>query len=830
MDEPCADAGSPVFDAPPDSPPKRPVHRITMNPLRALLVTIGIAAAGPLVTAQIDAYHEVNSATHQSKTVTLGNAGYRPVTIAAYGTANNLRYAAVWVLRPGPNFIPFHGLSSAQYQALLVANPTFVPTILSVADGGTNARFAGVLEQTGNGVYARHGLTPQQFADEVELARSNGWRIKTADVYGTANDIRCIVSFEPDPDRRGWGFYVANGVVEHDQKFAGMKQGYARQTCAAFTDFDRFLSCWDDTSVGTTIQHHDMTAAQYDQWANQYWNQYGYYPINVCASGSGNGARFSAIWAATDIPLGRQWTTTGQFVPELQTFDAWVQNWLQSNNVRGAQLAITRHGQLKLARGYTWAEPGYPPIQPTSLFRTASLAKPLTGIAVHQQIAKTPGTVSYQHKMASYFGNPNMADPNANLIDIQDLLTHEGGWNSALPVVGYDPMFLDEIIASAGNLTYPIGPSDIRNYMQGQPLDFVPGTGSAYSNYGFTLLARILEQVNPGRTFAELVHERIFSPLGVTRPAIGRSHFGDRMAGEVLYHPRRLGVASSVNDNSRPFVARQYGDWNQENMDGNGAWVLAAPDLAKVLACFELGMFNPILAPDQTSAMWTLDPGASFLKGWWINNQGTSTTLREHNGILPGTRTYCGTRADGVSIVLLTNGDQTLGSAQGAQLSTLVDNVSIWPQHDLFPTVGIARFKRVNGSITTYGTPCAGSNGTPFLSGTGSTMIGSSPVLTLVSARPNTGVLRLLGTSPGALELTQLGAPGCFLHVDPILSDLIFSNAVGTATGPVHLPIDPTIIGLDIYVQDAIYDPAVNSLGWITSNGVDLEIGGWLGQ
>ena len=34
-----------------------------------------------------------------------------------------------------------------------------------------------------------------------------------------------------------------------------------------------------------------------------------------------------------------------------------------------------------LAHGYTWAEPGYPTTQPTSLFRIASMSKPITSIA-----------------------------------------------------------------------------------------------------------------------------------------------------------------------------------------------------------------------------------------------------------------------------------------------------------------------------------------------------------------------------------------------------------------------------------------------------------------
>jgi len=800
-----------------------------MNILRQLVLATGFAAAAAAVPAQVDAYHDVDSATHQSKINTLGNAGYRPITISAYGTANNLRYAAVWVQRPGVNFIPFHGLTSSGYQNLLVNNPGYIPTIVSVADGGSNARFAGVLELTGNNIYARHDQTPQEFVDEVNNARGNGWRIKTADLYGTAQDARCMVSFEPNPDNVGWGFYIANDEFEHDARFDGMAVSFARQTIAAFDDFNRFVSCWDDTIVGQTIVHHDLTSAQYDQLANQYFNQNNYIPINVCASGSGNGARFSAVFAATDIPMNRQWSTSGQFVPELQTFDVWAQNFMQANAVRAGALAIVKDGELKMARGYTWAEPGYQQTQPTSVFRTASLAKPITSIAVHQQIEMTPAAFNYQTTMSSMFGNPVMAQ-NANLIDIQDLLTHEGGWDSSTAGSNFDPMFLDQTIVNNGNnLTYPISTNDIRLFMNPVALDFTPGNSSAYSSYGFTLLARMLEQANPGDSFVEIVKDRIFTPLGLTRPKIGRAHFADRLPNEVLYHPRRLTSSRSVNDNTRPWVPGHYGGWNQQNMDGNGAWVMAAPDLAKILASFDFGLFNPILGPTQTTNMWTQDAGANFLKGWWRNSQGTTVDLREHNGILPGTRTYMGRRADGISFVFLTNGDKTLGGVEGAQLSTLADNVSIWPGHDLFPSTGIVRFKQIGDLMTPFGSPCPGSMTTPFLTATGSAMIGDRPSMDLFGALPNTGVLSMVGTTQTSLDLAPLGAPGCTLLVDPIVMDLVFSNPAGMVSKLIDIPVNASLVGQHLYVQDAIYDPSANALDFNTSNGIDITIGGWIG-
>ncbi len=799
--------------------------------LQACLATALLSAATLSPAQAIAAYHDADTAVHETQVATLTNAGYRPITLTIYGTAASPRYAAVWVQRLGPNFQEFHGLTSAQYQALVVANQnTHVPAIVSASGAGSGARFAGVLVQAGHSVWARHDQTQAQFDAEVSLARTGNWRIASADAYGTANDPRYIVSFEPNPDDVGWGHYHASGTSGQQTLFDAMSQAYARPRCTSCNDDgSRFLSCWEDTMVGQVISHHDLTSAAYQQLATQYY-QNNYYPIHLAASGSGANVRFAASWATRDLPFARQWTTTGAFVPELASFDAWVQNWMQSNGIRGASLAVVKDSKLKLARGYTWAEPGYAAIQPTSLFRIASCTKPLTSIAVHQQIQNTPGAIGYGRLMAGYFNNPSMADNRANQITIEHLLTHEGGWDRTAAGSNFDPMFLDTTIATAGSLQLPISATNIRTYMQGQPLDFTPGNNAVYSNYGFTLLARIMERINPGKTFEQIVQERVFAPLGVTRPQIGGAHRADRLPGEVLYHPRSLGVSRSVNDNSRPWVASHYGAWNQENMDGNGAWVMSAPDYAKVLAAFDLGLFNPILGPTQTGNMWTLGTGASFLKGWWINSQPTSVELREHNGILPGTRCYVGRRADGISFVLFTNGDQTLGSTQGAQLSGLADAVSAWPGNDLFGSTGIPSFQHVDDLMSPFGSPCPGSTGTPRFIGSGSADIGQRPSLDLSFVLPNTAAFCIVGFSPTNYDLTPMGAPGCVIQVTPLFNELLFTDAAGNGSYVLQLPLEHSLVGAHLFAQDAVLDPAANQLGIHVTTGIDITVGGWLGQ
>ena len=803
----------------------------------ASLLLGALSLLAPRVAAQIAAYHDVDAAGHQLQFNTLSNSGYRPIALTAYGTTGSPLYAAVWVHRAGPNFIGFHGLTAGEYQTIVANNAaSYAPTLLTARGTGSDARFAGVLEQTGYAVYARHGINATDLTTEIATATAQNWKIRTIDVYGSQNDPRYIVAFEPNPDNEGWGWYRANGVSGHQTLFEAASQSWAYPQRVGFNDdSSRFVTLWSDATVGLTIVRHDMTSGEYQNYANQYFNQLGYYPIDVQASGSGSSRRFAAVWAAQDLPLARQWSVHGTNVPELAAFDAWAQTYMQANAVRGASLAIVKDHKLVYAKGFNWAESGYPATQPVSLFRIASCNKPLTSIAVHQQLQKTPAAIQYGSAMAGYFGNPNFADQRSNNISVLHLLTHQGGWDRSTNGSNYDPMFIDTTVATALNKSLPISSTDIRNYMQGQPLDFTPGTQFQYSNYGFTLLGRIMEVLNPGKSFPQILQARVFDPLGITRAQVGASHLADRLPGEVLYHPRSLGVAQSVNDPSRPWVASQYGGWNQPNMDAHGAYVMAAPDFAKVLAAFDLGMFNPILGQGQTTNMWQPASGSnSWAKGWFkktVSDGGAGTLdLMWHNGILSGERAFIGRREDGISFVFFTNGEGSLGSAQGEQLSDLANAVVRWPTHDLFPAVGLPPFRTVDDLATPFGSACPGSTGTPTLSGSGSSQIGMRRNLDLRGGAPGMPAVALIGVLPTAVDLGPVGAPRCTLFCDPIATDVVVTGRSGTATSVLSVPLDPSLVEAHVFAQFAIVDPRANQLGIAMSNGLDVVLGGYLGN
>ncbi len=799
-----------------------------------LLATLLVPSFG---AAQVVAYHDATGAAHQTQFAALSNQGYRMISLTIYGTTSDLRYGAVWVHRAGPPFVGFHGINGTDYQSFVNTwcPQGYVPKVLSATGSGSGERFAGVFEQTGAPCYIRHGLDETSFWNEVQSARDNGWRISTADIYGSTSSPRYIVAFEHPPSNQldsGQAYAVSNGVASYQQHFDAFVQTWARPRLVAFNDSDRFLSVWQNDQVGAWTAHHDMTASQYQSYFNTYMGQ-GMYPINLSASGSGSSRRFAAVWAHTDLPLARNFSATGAAVPELAMFDNWARDWMMNNDARAASLAIVKNGRLVLARGYNYAETGYPQTQPTSLFRIASCSKPLTSISIHQHFQAMPNQINPQTTLLSLLNEPQVADARTYNITMRELLTHQGGWDRD---VSFDPMFRDTTIASTLGIGIPISKYDVRRYMTStQMLDFTPGTQSKYSNYGFSLLGQVIERLEPGLAYEQVIDRDILQPLGLTRPQIGHGLLSQALPGEVRYHPTNPWIAQSVETAARPWVGAQYGGYNFENMDSHGSWVMAAPDFAKVLAAFDLGGANPLLNQTWTTHMFSLEPGySSVMRGWFRKNvsdgNGGTVAMAHHNGKLGGTATLVARRDDGISFVFFTNSDSWLnGTVEGVQLSDLANTVRTWPNLDLFPRVGIPAFRRfVPGGFSTYGSGCGiVGAAAPTASGSGSPETAQEFSFDLSGAPAGAPALGMVSFDRTPIGLGVIGAPACTLYGTPVASFGSTTGRTGTAAVSLMCPDEPSLVGSYVFGQFAVVlsTPAGPQLAM--TNGVAAHLGGF---
>ena len=393
---------------------------------------------------------------------------------------------------------------------------------------------------------------------------------------------------------------------------------------------------------------------------------------------------------------GKQWIASGYPFTQLASFDNTLQDFMQARNISGGALAVTRNSRLVLARGYTYTDDAQDlTVQPTSLFRIASLTKPITATAVLQLVQD--GRISLDEKVShvlTLMPPPGQSpDPRLANVTLRNLLQHLGGWDRALT---FDPMFRDAIISSALGAPLPISKANITTYMTGQPMQYNPAATYAYSNYGYCLLGQVIVVVT-GKPYPDYIEQTLFKPLSVSRPALGRTLPVYRRPTEVKYHSQYSGV--TVFDNSGANVPYPYGGWNLENMDSHGGWLASAIDLVRFAASFDAPAACPFLNSASITTMFDLPeniPSGSYTPGdwyygcgWSVRDWGSGNRNTWHDGSLDGTYSLLVRRGSDQTnwCVLFNQRDDASGLTYpdiDDLLHTAANAVTTWPDHDLF--------------------------------------------------------------------------------------------------------------------------------------------------
>lgn len=395
---------------------------------------------------------------------------------------------------------------------------------------------------------------------------------------------------------------------------------------------------------------------------------------------------FGHAWrasAAEDLPV------TGEPQPALTGFDVWMKSFLDEHKVPGAALAIVKDGKLIYARGFGYADrDAKEPVQPESLFRIASVSKPITAVAVLQLVEQ--GKLKLDDKVLDHlnyqphFEEGGKFDERWRQITIAHCLSHTGGWDREK---SYDPMFQALRMSRSMKIELPILPEHIIRYQLGQPLDFDPGERYAYSNFGYSLLGRIIEKIS-GQPYERYVQENVFRPLGITKARIGASLQEQRADGEVRYYDAKggSGTATVGPGAGEKKVPISYGVWRQETLDSHGGWIASAPDLAKFAAAFDLNgsgqprskllsaesirlMYKP--AVKMTRAAGSTVMGDRFYSFGWMVEPGASevTFTARHGGALACTAASLMHFPSGVNLAILTNlGQDADGKFLGRQI------------------------------------------------------------------------------------------------------------------------------------------------------------------
>ncbi|HEV3166719.1 MAG TPA: serine hydrolase domain-containing protein [Isosphaeraceae bacterium] len=213
------------------------------------------------------------------------------------------------------------------------------------------------------------------------------------------------------------------------------------------------------------------------------------------------------------------------------------------------------------------------PMRSDTLFRIASMTKPITAIGI--MMLADEGKLSVddpvEKHLPEFRGQMLVTERSGDTITLKkpprpitlhDLLTHTSGLPGS-PPPGLANLYAkrDRTLAEA-----------VMAYSQ-RPLDFEPGTKWAYCNTGIDTLGRVIEVVS-GQGYESFLQERLFDPLGMTDTTFYPT--SDQMPRAAVTYDRKDGEL-------RPAAASVIGPPQGARYPiPAGGLYSTAPDLAKV--------------------------------------------------------------------------------------------------------------------------------------------------------------------------------------------------------------------------------------------------------
>ena len=350
-------------------------------------------------------WHNMTATDYQNKFDSYAGQGYRPISVSGYQNGGVNNFGAIWLYAPGIGYSGIHNASSAQYQTFVnnaITNGLTPQVVDGYAVGASPSASDDYISIWANlpvtAAEARHGLTSAQYQSFYNTYAPQGYRVSNVSAY----EINGSTYFA--------AFMVKDGITD------------------------------------SAAHHNYLPLDLYNQGVSL--EQSDYQPIVIEGYDTGSTRNFAGVW----IKKARAWTTTGTYNPDLSSFDSAVQTFMQARNIPAGALAVTRDSRLVYARGYRWDGYNVDPVNPDSLFRIASLTKPLTSMAIMRLVQEN--TLHLTDHLTTLLSLPAPLDTRMNNITLLELLQHLGGWNR--DTSGFDPMFADQTIASAMGVSLPI--------------------------------------------------------------------------------------------------------------------------------------------------------------------------------------------------------------------------------------------------------------------------------------------------------------------------------------------------------------------------------------
>ena len=267
-----------------------------------------------------------------------------------------------------------------------------------------------------------------------------------------------------------------------------------------------------------------------------------------------------------------------------------------------------------------------------SIFSIASLTKSLTAVGVMKLVED--GNLTLDTPISNYF--PDFMPDFSKEITIQHLLNNSSGIEAN---IGRKDDNGNGLMPEETAITF----NEVLEKFKESKLKFEPGTGYDYNNFGYLLLANIIEIVS-GQSYANFMEQAVFKPAGMKNTSIA--------------------FFNSLNQKAQPYLGLGMTEFKKFNSPFHSSWLKGAADMNSTtidLFKFMQALDNgTLLKPTSANKLYTstqamgVNEMASGL-GWVIDKKGDEKWLY-NNGLLPGYASVMGTLLEkNIKIIILSN-------------------------------------------------------------------------------------------------------------------------------------------------------------------------------
>lgn len=464
----------------------------------------------------------------------------------------------------------------------------------------------------------------------------------------------------------------------------------------------------------------------------------------------------------------------------MASIDRAVLDMLAKHEIPGAAVAVVYQKRLVYARGFGLADrDSRERVQPDSLFRIASLSKPITGLALLRLVDQ--GKVKLDDRpFANQLRNLPLPRNGVKVaawdqVTVRQLLQHTAG----MPTNdGSDPMFLPNLytVANAYGTPNPPTMAQIVGHALTRAPVSAPGARYSYSNVGLGAVGTLIQAVT-GKTYEAFVKEEVLAPLGITRMALGATLLGGKKPGEVRYHTP---IGSPTVPSAFLFggsADAPYGGFSMEALEGSGGWIASPIEYLRLLTRF---YENNFLSPESLSELFrppalpvaTPTSQQFYSLGVLVQLMSQNRRFVYHSGSLPGTTSYfqntffAGSEDLAYAFVfnMRKDGTDSFTGEAGAAINLAIKTLpaSAFPAHDLWETY----FPRTDPQFSAAGVVSAAS----FRSGS----VAPGQIITIFGDRLGGATLTTAVVENNRLTSTLNGTRVLF---DGVAAPLVYASA-----------------------------------------------------